>query len=161
MAAHPVNKVVTHDKNGTIIKGTTIDFLAKRRVFHLMKNHLQGGEVQKIDVERLKGVFFVKDFQGNKEYQEVKKFRDQPVSAKKVKAIFADGEVIYGYTHAINHDLPGFFLVPADPKSNNERIFAVFSSIVRLEVDGRNIQLRRRQVPQLDLTAYERRREQT
>jgi len=159
MAAHPVNKVVAHDKEGNIIKGHTIDFLAKRRVFHLMKNHLEGSEVQKVDVERLKGVFFVKDFQGNRDYHEVKRFRDQPVSAKKVKAVFADGEVMYGYTHAINHDLPGFFLVPADPNSNNERVFAVFSSIVRLEVDGRNVAMKRRHVPPLDLNVYEHTRE--
>jgi len=29
----------------------------------------------------------------------------------------------------------GFFVVPIDPKSNNERIFAIFSSIKKLETD--------------------------
>jgi hypothetical protein len=38
-------------------------------------------------------------------------------------------------------DQPGFFLIPLDPKSNNERIFIVFSSLSTLEVDGALVKL--------------------
>jgi hypothetical protein len=132
----PANKIVVHDKGGNILKGTTADFLPKRPLFHLAVRGPHDEEIQNILMDNLKAIFFVKDFDGDKNYREMKDLINRPVSGKKIRAIFKDGEIISGYTHAINMDQPGFFLVPADPKSNNERIFIVFSSLSQLEVDG-------------------------
>ena len=132
----PANKIVVHDKTGNTLKGTTADFLPKRPLFHLAVGGIHGEEVKKIMVDHLKAVFFVRDFNGNKEYEEMKGHADRPVSGKKIRATFKDGEVISGHAHSINMDQPGIFLVPADQKSNNERIFIVFSSLSQLEVDG-------------------------
>jgi hypothetical protein len=130
------NKIVVHNKGGSVLKGTTADFLPKRPLFHIAVGGIHGEEVKKIFMDDLKAIFFVKDFSGNRAYKETKDFSDRPASGKKVRAIFRDGEIVSGHTHVLNLNQPGFFLVPADPKSNNERIFIVFSSLSTLEVDG-------------------------
>jgi hypothetical protein len=137
----PANKIVVHDKGGNIFKGTTADFLPKRPLFHLSLGGIHGEEVKKIFVNHLKAVFFVRDFRGNRDYKEIRDLVDRPGSGKKIKAVFKDGEIVSGHTHSINMDQQGFFLVPVDPKSNNERIFIIFSSLNRLEVEGSQINL--------------------
>jgi hypothetical protein len=137
----PANKIVVHDKGGNILKGTTADFLPKRSLFHIAVGGIHGEEVKKIFMDNLKAIFFVKDFIGNSEYKEAKGFSDHPASGKKIRAMFKDGEIVSGHTHVFNLNQPGFFLVPADPTSNNERIFIVFSSLSKLEVDGSLVSL--------------------
>ncbi|OGP84767.1 MAG: hypothetical protein A2Z08_02235 [Deltaproteobacteria bacterium RBG_16_54_11] len=132
----PANKIVVHEKSGNVLKGTTADFLPKRPLFHLAVGGMHGEEMKKIVVDHLKAIFFVKDFGGDKDYKEAKGPDALPGSGKKIRVVFKDGETVSGYTHAINMEQPGFFLVPGDPKSNNERIFIVFSSLSQLEVDG-------------------------
>jgi len=131
----PVNKIVAHYSNGAILKGATIDFFPNKPVFHLIGGGILGEEVSRIWVDNLKGVFFVKSYDGNRNYNEIKEFVNNPSAGKRIKVKFKDGEVICGYTHAINFENLGFFVVPIDPKSNNERIFAIFSSIKKLETD--------------------------
>jgi hypothetical protein len=43
--------------------------------------------------------------------------------------IFKDGEVLVGTTTGYDASRPGFFLFPADEKSNNERIFVVTAAV--------------------------------
>ncbi len=136
-----INKVVVHDKMGRVIKGTTADFLPKKPFFHLARLGAEGEQIQKILVQDLKAVFFVKDFAGNRNYKETKSLEALPASGKKIRATFKDGEVIVGYTHALHLGEQGFFLIPADPKGNNERIFVVLSSLRGLEVDGSPVPL--------------------
>lgn len=135
-----VNKIVVHDKEGNILKGTTADFLPKRPMFHLAVRGIHGEEMKEIFINDLKAVFFVKDFEGDKNRQEAKELDNLP-AGKKIRAQFKDGEVVAGYTHVFNMEQPGFFLIPADPKSNNERIFVVFSFLSQLEVDGSAVTL--------------------
>ena len=136
----PVNKIVVHDKSGNVLKGTTADFLPKRPMFHLSIGGMHGEEMKEIVINDLKAVFFVKDFEGDKDHQEAKGLDTLP-AGKKIRAHFKDGEIVAGYTHVLNMEQPGFFLIPADPKSNNERIFVVFSSLSQLEVDGSAVTL--------------------
>ncbi len=138
----PANKVVVHYKDGRILKGTTADFLPKRPVFHLLVGGIHSKDVKEVFVEELKAIFFVKDFIGDRESNEIKGFGDHPRSGKRVKAMFNDGELIFGYTHVLNFDQPGFFLIPVDPNSNNERVFVLFSSLTELEVNGSPIDLK-------------------
>ena len=137
----PANKIVVHEKSGNVLKGTTADFFPKRPLFHLAVGGMHGEEMKKIVVDHLKAVFFVRDFGGNKDYQETKSPEGLPGSGKKIRAVFKDGETISGYTHVFNMDQPGFFLIPLDQKSNNERVFIVFSSLSTLEVDGSPVRL--------------------
>jgi hypothetical protein len=137
----PANKIVVHEKSGNVLKGTTADFLPKRPLFHLSVGGMHGEEMKKIVVDHLKAIFFVKDFGGDKDYKETKGRDALPGSGKKIRVVFKDGEILSGYTHAINMEQPGFFLVPVDSKSNNERIFIVFSSLSTLEIDGSFVNL--------------------
>jgi hypothetical protein len=85
----------------------------------------------KVVVSELKAVFFVKSLVGNAAYHEVKEF-DGPTSGRKVQVTFNDGEVLVGSTQAYQADRPGFFLVPADPQSNNERIYVVAGAVQKV-----------------------------
>ncbi len=125
-----VNKIVVKFKNGTLMKGTTNDFFPNKKHFHI---HLQNNEIVPVDVERLKAVFFVKDFLGNKEFKEA--YKDIIAGGgKKMKIKFSDGEVIIGFSLGYSPGRHGFFLVPAELKSNNQRIFVVTSATERIEV---------------------------
>ncbi len=137
----PANKIVVHDKGGNVLKGTTADFLPKKPLFHIAVGGIRGEEVKKIFMDNLKAIFFVKDFTGNRDHKETKDFSDHPPSGKKIRAMFKDGEIVSGHTHVLNLNQPGLFLFPADPQSNNERIFIVFSSLSTLEVDGTLVDL--------------------
>ena len=124
-------KIVARFQNGKIKKGYSQDFFPNKPVFHLSKD-AQGtsGEPEEVQVNALKALFFVKDFSGNPNYKEQKRFRegDKP-SGRKVEVTFADGEVLQGSVLGYNPKQSGFFLFVADPKGNNIRVFVVNNAI--------------------------------
>ena len=87
-----------------------------------------GARPVKVLVSDLKAVFFVKSLIGNAAYDERKEFGG-PVQGRKVQVTFKDGEVLVGSTQGYQADRPGFFLVPADPQSNNDRIYVVARAV--------------------------------
>ncbi len=72
----------------------------------------------------LKAVFFVWDFTGNAEYHD-SVVEDRPMHGRRIEVTFKDGERIVGRSEGYNPQKFGFFMSPADPKSNNIRIFVV------------------------------------
>jgi hypothetical protein len=44
---------------------------------------------------------------------------------RKIRVVFADGETLVGTTQGYQPGRPGFFVVPADSGSNNDRCFVV------------------------------------
>jgi hypothetical protein len=130
-----LNKVVARFKDGRIIKGKTNNFFPNKPSFHIMIE--SGGEEDvkvnnlktiEIPVEVLKGAFFVKDFEGDKSRKDL--YHDViPGGGRRVRVKFSDGEVIVGYTQSYSSRLQGFFIIPADKRSNNIRIFVVKSAI--------------------------------
>ncbi|MEO0190109.1 MAG: hypothetical protein ABIL70_09825 [candidate division WOR-3 bacterium] len=128
------NRVVLHYKNGNVVKGMTHDFVPEKPKFHLVH---QDGNIEEIQTELLKAVFFVKTYEGNKDYQEVKGFsKIDPVTFRgmKIKVTFTDNEVIYGATLGYNKTRKGFFIFPADPDSNNLRIYVVASAVKEVKL---------------------------
>jgi hypothetical protein len=123
------NKVVVQYKNKTLKKGSTGDFFPNKATFHL---HVPDGETLEIQVEDLKAIFFVKNYEGDKNYHE-KYTEVVPGGGRKMRVTFFDGEAMVGYSHGYAPNRPGFFLVPADSKSNNERIFVVKSATQSIE----------------------------
>lgn len=84
-------------------------------------------------MKELKAIFFVKDFDGNYTYDERKKyFEGEKPSGRKIEVTFRDGEVLVGTTLGYDPNRPGFFVFPADPKSNNLRVFAVSSAVKKV-----------------------------
>jgi hypothetical protein len=123
------NRIVIHYKNGNVAKGITHDFVPEKPKFHLVH---QDGSIEEIDTESLKAVFFVKTYEGKKDYQEVGGFgKIDPVTFRgmKIKITFKDNEVVYGSTLGYNKTRKGFFVLPADPESNNLRIYVVASAV--------------------------------
>jgi hypothetical protein len=116
------NRIVARYRDGRVVKGTTNDFLPTRPGFHLIP--AAGGPTDVVLVGDLKALFFVRDLTGNKDYDEKKTF-ERPAVGRKVQVTFTDGEVLVGTTQAYQPDRVGFFMVPVDPLSNNERIFVV------------------------------------
>ncbi len=118
------NKVVARFKDDTTMKGTTSDFSPNKKEFHLT---LTNGEIVPIDVETLKALFFVKDLEGNKDRKE--EYVDVvPGGGRKVRIEFTDGETVIGFSQGYSPNRQGFFVIPADRQSNNERFFVVTSA---------------------------------
>jgi hypothetical protein len=51
------------------------------------------------------------------------------LSGKKIEVTFKDGEVLVGTTTGYDTQRPGFFLFPADDKTNNTRTFVVTAAV--------------------------------
>ncbi len=123
------NKVVVKFKVNTLAKGKTSDFFPNKTQFHLEDTN---GEILDINIEDLKAVFFVKDFEGNKDHKD--DYSDEiAAGGRKIKVSFSDGETIVGYTLGYSPDRQGFYLTPADLQGNNERIFVVKSATENIE----------------------------
>ncbi|MFI5371242.1 MAG: DUF6982 domain-containing protein [Candidatus Eisenbacteria bacterium] len=121
-----INRVVARFLDGRVLKGTTEDFLPNRPKFHL--HPLGNAPPEVVACRDLKAVFFVRDFSGDAARKDMKGFGHLPVEAnqgKKISVVFKDGEVISGYTLAYSREREGFFVVPADPGSNNIRIYVL------------------------------------
>ncbi len=119
------HKIVSHFLDGRILKGVTCNFGPERPSFHMELEST--GEQVEVQVSELKSVFFVKDLNGNKDYQE-KKDVERRGYGRRLEVQYVDGETIVGYTQGYSSNRPGFFISPADPESNNDRIFVVRSS---------------------------------
>jgi len=94
------------------------------------------GEVEDVDRGALKAIFFVRSFAGNSKHHGSRSFKDgSPKAGRAVCVRFADGEVLRGRVLNMAEGRPGFFLFPADPDDNNERVFVVRAPDVTVEVE--------------------------
>lgn len=121
-----LSKVVARFADGRVLRGTTLDFVATRPIFHLIP--AEGGEAVKVRLRDLKAVFFVRDYVGNSEREDARGFVTAPAETahgKKIAVHFKDGELICGYTLSFTPDREGFFLFPSDQGGNNLRIYVL------------------------------------
>jgi len=126
-------KVVARYIDGRRVKGFSQDFFPNKDRFHIYPAAKPSGEAVEVLVKELKAVFFVQDFTGNSLYNERKKYVEgEKPSGRKVEVTFMDGEVLVGTTLGYDPSRPGFFLFPADPKSNNLRVFAVSTAVKKV-----------------------------
>ena len=125
-----LNRVVAHFTDGRLAKGTTQDFFPNRPRFHVQP--ADGGAAIEIRCRDLKALFFVRDFEGDSRRQDRQDFDNQPLG-RAVAVTFFDGEVLVGasWTHEAARD--GFFLFPADPHSNNLRVYVIAGSVASVE----------------------------
>jgi hypothetical protein len=119
------NRIVLHYGDGQIMKGNTGDFFPDKQWFHVTDKETE--KTNRVDVTKLKGIFFVKDYTGSPEYQE-RYDGERTGLGKKVKVTFKDGEAVIGYTPGFSPNKPGFFLFPSDPTSNTEKIFVLIAA---------------------------------
>lgn len=116
------NQVVAHYADGRILKGWAVDFFPNKPSFHLEKEG--SGETLDVQVGELKGVFFVKTFEGNPGAAK-RGDVERAGLGKKIQVDFADGETIIGYTSGYSPARAGFFVFPADPEDNNDKVYVV------------------------------------
>ena len=119
-------RVVVRFEDGRALKGTTQDFKPVSPRFHLTP--AAGGPAVEVQQVGLKAVFFVRGFEGSASREKVRGFVEAPAETpqgRKVAVQFRDGELLCGYTMTLAPDRAGFFVFPADPGSNNLRIFVL------------------------------------
>jgi len=124
--------------DGRIIKGYIDEF--SQRNSHISIED-ESSKKQRIKLNQLKAVFYVKSFEGNKDYAEKKTFREKNQKGKKLLVRFKDGESLTGH---LEGDVPwergffleakkgGFFLIPSDYKSNNRKVFVVSEAVTNV-----------------------------
>jgi len=125
-------KVVVRYADGRLMKGYTDGFFPEKDMFHVRPADSALQEIGvEVSVKELKAVFLVKDFLGSQAYREKKHFIEpQQPPGKKVEVTFMDdNEVLVGSTMDYDPQRPGFFVTPADPQSNNLRVFVVAASM--------------------------------
>jgi hypothetical protein len=119
-----MNRVVAHFQDGRLLKGFTYDFLPGREVFHLA-DPAPGARPVKVRVAELKALFFVRSFGGDAQRAKVNDADTAPAAGRRIRIVFKDGEVLVGTTQGYDPRRPGFFVVPVDQESNNERCYVV------------------------------------
>jgi len=127
-------KVVVRYANGAIAKGFIQNFSPNKDFFYLTRADNSSSPQIYVCVERLKAVFVVRDFYGNPKFEERNFYLEgERPPGLKLEVTFADGEVMVGST-VLNYDpkRQGNFIIPADPNSNNLRVFAVSSAVKRV-----------------------------
>jgi len=127
------NRIVAHFKDGHLLKGYTHDFNPVKETYHITSELEQDkGKIYEIVCSDLKAIFFVKTLTGNVNYKEKKRFDEVDTSnlrGIKIKIEFNDGEVMCGISLGYSKNRKGFFIVPVDPQSNNERVYVIANSV--------------------------------
>jgi hypothetical protein len=127
-------KVVVRYANGTVARGFMQNFSPNKDFFYLTPADSPSGRPLQVSVQRLKAMFVVRDFHGNPRFEERNFYIEgESPSGLKLEVTFADGEVMVGST-LLNYDpkRQGNFIIPADPNSNNVRVFVVSSAVKRV-----------------------------
>jgi hypothetical protein len=120
-------KVIVRYADGQIRRGYTNNFTTDRAQLHLSTNPCSG-EMVLVPLARLKALFFVREFGGDPGYVERQEFTTG-AAGRKVEVTFHDGERLVGSTVAYRSEGTGFFLIPADPRSNNLRVFVIHAAV--------------------------------
>jgi hypothetical protein len=126
------NKIIARFRDGSIVRGTTFDFASTKTFLHID----DGRSTRRINMADLKALFFVRDFEGNAQYEEKKGFFVPNAHGKKVMVEFLDGEVLFGYTLSYTSRGIGFFVFPGDPDCNNEKVFIVHGAAKRVKLSS-------------------------
>jgi hypothetical protein len=128
------SKIVMRFADGRVLKGYTEDFFADSPTFHFYEKHPKfSSDPTEVLMEGLKGIFFVRDFQGNPKSREPKKIPEgMKLIGRKIEVTFKDKEVMVGSTLDYNPQRNGFFLFPINRHSNNIMIFVVSQAVLNV-----------------------------
>jgi hypothetical protein len=97
------------------------------------------GHLVSIPLEEVKGLFFVREFDGNPQHPERKVFHSRPkLGGLWVRMTFKDNEVLEGLVpnNLLEIDPVGFFVTPPDLYSNNLKVFIPRSALAGMQVLG-------------------------
>jgi hypothetical protein len=133
MVDSKAQKVVIRFQDGRMLKGTTRDFAPNKVKFHLFPWGDEEDKALEIVFGALKAVFFVKNWEGDKDHVVDNSFENATGQGRRVVVTFKDREVMAGYTMGYNPNSQGFFLLPVDRKCNNIRVYVVNSAVAKVE----------------------------
>ena len=90
-----------------------------------------------IDFRTCKAIYFVRSLEGNRAFKE-NKLTLPPTyrQGTKVSIDYPDGERTVGTTEGFNPARVGFFMYPADPKSNNTEVFVITANTDEIRLIG-------------------------
>lgn len=126
------NKAIVAYLDGRRLKGYIYNFSAQKDRFRLfLEQDFAQREGTDVQMKDLKAIFFARDFVGNNEYTESQTLVSHN-GGRKAEVSFPDGEKLVGTTDAYNPQKIGFFLVPADPRSNNLRVFVITKNATQI-----------------------------
>ena len=132
------DRIVIRFRDGRLLKGYTSDFTPLKDTFHLVSSQeADNGTSYHVATEDLKAIFFVKTFEGNKAYVEKKRFDEVDTThlrGRRIKLEFLDGEIMRGVSPGYSRGRKGFFIIPVDRKSNNEKIYVISSALRQVEL---------------------------
>lgn len=97
------------------------------------------GQVVFVPYKEVKGVYFVRDFEGDRDHLERKVFTSRPkLDGLWLRMKFKDNEIMDGIlpNNLLLLTEKGFTVVPPDPYANNQRIYVPKSSLAELTVLG-------------------------
>lgn len=125
--------VIARLATGLVIRGTTLDFSPERPSLRVTPDG--GGRGVEVKVRDLKALFFVKTA-GEAAPQGFRpaylSSPDPAREGKQISVLFKDGERMEGYTLSYRPDKPGFFLYPAEPDSQHERVYVVAGAVAEV-----------------------------
>ena len=132
--------VVVRYRDGRLVKGTTQAFAPGMSRFIVTR---EDGEPVLIEgFAGVKAIFFVRSLVGDRLYDEQKDFGVASQFGRKTVVVFSDGEELWGYTLPGHTDHPQFFLFPADPISNNAKVYVIRDGVADIRFgdpsSGRN-----------------------
>ena len=97
------------------------------------------GRAVLVPLAEIKGIFFVREFEGNPQRSERKLFQSRPrLAGLWVQMTFKDNEVMEGLLPSSLLEMSplGFLITPADLYSNNLRIFVPRTALSKMSVLG-------------------------
>ena len=130
-------KVVVRKLDHELIKGfvDSASYLKANAIEMLDRE----GRALTVSLAEIKGVFFVREFDGNSQRSERKLFQSRPrMAGLWVQMTFKDQEILEGLLpgNLIEFGPEGFLLTPADLYSNNLKIFVPRSALSDITVLG-------------------------
>jgi uncharacterized protein DUF6982/PilZ domain-containing protein len=114
-------KVIARFRDGRLVRGYTADFHPSKPQLHLSAEP-HSSDALFLQLSQLKALFFVRDFNGDQTRVDRHEF-GATAQGRKVVVTFHDGETLIGSTLGYRGEGEGFFVQPADPRSNNLRVF--------------------------------------
>jgi hypothetical protein len=127
------NEVVAHYMGGRLVKGTSLNVGPSRPTCHIRT--AKEGTVE-VKLAELKALFFVRDLVGNaqrKDGMTVDPNDARVRGAHPIDLQFTDGERVIGLTVQYPPASSFFFVMPADPESNNLRILVNKAAVARIK----------------------------
>ena len=130
-------RVVIHKLDKTLVRGFVepASYLGAEGIKVLDR----GGRLFTIPLNEVKGVFFVREFEGNPRRTERKVFHGRPrLAGLWVRMTFKDQEVLEGLisNNLLDISSLGFLATPPDLYSNNLRMFIPRSALTAIEALG-------------------------